>query len=95
MMRPRSGRLDYLLLLMAAPALVCLLQGCSAGDPASSHSSSADRFIAEAADDEERRGLTQARDDIDAQMRDLVAGKDAEIEKLRKENEALQARLKK
>jgi len=95
MMRPRRGRLDFLLLLMVAPALACLLQGCSVGGPSSSPSSSADGLIAEASDDEERRGLTQARDDIDAQMRDLVAGKDAEMEKLRKENEALRARLKK
>jgi hypothetical protein len=94
-MRPRRKRLDSLFLLMAAPALACLLQGCSAGGPTSSPSSSADRFIAEASDNEERRGLTQARDDIDARMVDLVAAKDAEIGKLRKENEVLRARLKK
>ena len=45
--------------------------------------------------EDERRGLAQARDDIDAGMRAEAVKKDAEIEKLRKENEALRARLAK
>ncbi|HEY3175935.1 MAG TPA: hypothetical protein VGK94_09295 [Candidatus Polarisedimenticolia bacterium] len=80
----------------AALALACLLLGCQMGGSVpTGPSAAADEVIASSADEEERKGLTQARDDIDAEQREVVARKDAEIEKLRKENEALRARLKK
>jgi hypothetical protein len=56
-------------------------------------STAADPYIERAADSEEREALTLARDDIDREQRALVAQKDAEIERLRRENEALQAKL--
>jgi len=56
-------------------------------------SSAADPYIEQAADAEEREALTLARDDIDREQRALVAQKDAEIERLRRENEELEARL--
>jgi len=56
-------------------------------------SSAADPYIERAADAEEREALTLARDDIDQEQRALVAQKDAEIERLRRENEDLQAKL--
>lgn len=56
-------------------------------------SPAADPYIARAADAEEREGLTLARDDIDGEQRALLAEKDAEIERLRRENEELKARL--
>lgn len=85
-----------LMFLMAATMLACLLEGCSTGGSTpSGPSTAADEIIAASTDDEELKGLTQARDDIDAEMRDVAAAKDAEIEKLRRENEALRARLKK
>lgn len=85
-----------LILPMASAVLACLLEGCSTGGSTpSGPSTAADEIIAASTDEEERKGLAQARDDIDAEMRDVAAGKDAEIEKLRRENEALRARLKK
>lgn len=81
-----------LALLVPIPALA----GCRAGaEKTVSHSPAADELIRGAEDDEERRGLAQARDDIDTRMSREAAEKDAEIEKLRKENEALRARLAK
>lgn len=81
-----SARLG--LALLALPiALACAACG------GSSASSAADPFIAQATDDEERDGLTAARDDIDAEMRAAVAERDAEIERLRRQNEELKARL--
>jgi len=62
---------------------------CGGGKP----SVAADAYIEEAADAEEREGLTQARDDIDDEMRDLAVERDAEIERLRQENEDLRSRL--
>ena len=56
-------------------------------------STAADAYIERAADGEEREALTLARDDIDREQRALVAQKDAEIERLRRENEELAARL--
>jgi hypothetical protein len=57
-------------------------------------STAADRYIANATDSEEREALTLARDDIDEEQRALVAQMDAEIERLRKENEALRKKLR-
>jgi hypothetical protein len=76
---------------LALLALPIVLASAACGG--SSASSAADPYIARAADDEEREGLTAARDDIDAEMRAAVAGRDAEIERLRKQNEELKARL--
>ena len=56
-------------------------------------SPAADPYIERAADAEEREALTRARDDIDREQRALVAQKDAEIERLREENEELKAKL--
>ncbi len=56
-------------------------------------SPAADTYIERAADHEEREALTLARDDIDQEQRALVARKDAEIERLRKENKELRAKL--
>jgi hypothetical protein len=73
----------------ALAAAAAGLAGCAGPDP----SPAADPYIAQAADDEEREGLTLARDDIDAEMGAVAAEKDAEIERLRKENEELRAEL--
>ena len=76
---------------ICAAALAALLPiACCGGEPPST---AADRFIAQAADDEEREALESARDDVDAKMRAIVAQKDAQIEGLRKENETLKERL--
>lgn len=88
--------LGALMLPMAATILACLLVCCSTGGSTpSGPTTAADEIIAASSEDEERKGLTQARDDIDAEMRDVAAAKDAEIEMLRRENEALRKRLKK
>ena len=71
-----------------ALALLALLPAC--GDQPSP---AADSFIERAADAEEREALTLARDDIDQEQRALIALKDAEIERLRKENEELKTSL--
>ena len=69
-------------------ALLALVPAC--GDRPST---AADPYIERAADAEEREALTLARDDIDREQRALVAQKDAEIERLRKENAELEAEL--
>ncbi|HXV76005.1 MAG TPA: hypothetical protein VD788_06745 [Candidatus Polarisedimenticolaceae bacterium] len=56
-------------------------------------SPAADPYIERAADREEREALTLARDDIDREQRAVVAQKDAEIERLREEQEELRAKL--
>jgi ABC-type glycerol-3-phosphate transport system substrate-binding protein len=76
--------------LVAALLLIALATAGCGGDSASP---AADAYIAEAADSEERDGLIQARDDIDAEMRAVAARKDEEIEKLRREKEELEAEL--
>ena len=74
----------------AALALTMLALHPSCGDRPSS---AADPYIERAVDAEEREALQLARDDIDREQRALVAQKDAEIERLRKEHEELEARL--
>ena len=88
----RIKTLMVLGLLLSTPAFVACGPG---GGQAASPSTAADEVILGADDEEERQGLKQARDDIDAEMIKEAAQKDAEIEKLRKENEALRARLAK
>ena len=56
-------------------------------------SPAADPYLERAVDAEEREALMLARDDIDREQRALAARKDAEIERLRKENEELKAEL--
>jgi hypothetical protein len=68
---------------------VLILAGCRSDAP----SPAADAYIAQASDDEEREGLAQARDDVDAEMRAVAAARDAEIARLKKENEELKARV--
>ena len=63
---------------------------CTGSDP----SPAADRYIEQAEDEEERQALIEARDEIDHEMRAISAEKDAEIERLRKENEELKAHLR-
>ncbi len=81
-----AAALPVFLVTAVAPLMGC---GGSGGPP----STAADAYLARAEDDEEREGLSQARDDIDAEMRSLAEERDAEIERLRKENEALRARV--
>ena len=71
-----------------ALALLALHPAC-----ADRPSTAADPYIERAADAEEREALTLARDDIDREQRALVARKDAEIERLRRENDELAAKL--
>ena len=78
-----------LLLSFAAAFTVIPMAACGG----SSASNAADPYIAQAADGEERAGLTQARDDIDAEMRAVAAERDSEIARLEKENAELKARL--
>ena len=56
-------------------------------------SPAADAYIERAVDTEERDALTLARDDIDEEQPAVVAEKDAEIARLREENEGLRERL--
>lgn len=77
-----------------APVLALLpgvlaLAGCGSGGA----STAADAYISQAEDPEEREALTMARDDIDAEMRAEAERLDREIERLRKENEELKAKL--
>ena len=87
-MRPRVRQATCCLIL----ALACLPIGCGSKE---APSPAADAVIARAEDEEERQALTQARDDIDAEMRRAVAEKEAQSERLRQENEALRKRLEK
>jgi len=75
--------------LAAAGLLLISLTACGGAGA----STAADPYIAQAADGEERDGLTQARDDIDVEMRAVAAQRDAEIARLQKENAELKARL--
>jgi hypothetical protein len=77
-------------LTLAAGLSFPFLTACAGGG---AHSSAADAAIAKASDSEEREGLTQARDDIDAEMSAAAAERDAEIARLKSENDALRARL--
>ena len=74
--------------VMTAAAI--LLSGCGGGG-----STAADSFISQAEDSEERAALTEARDDIDKVMKQSLHELDREIERLRKENEEMRARLAK
>ena len=73
-----------------ALAAVIVAPACGGDGP----STAAEEFISQAEDAEEREGLRQARDDIDSEMRRIVAERDAEIDRLRKEREELEARLR-
>lgn len=82
-----------------AVLLLALLAGCPGpgGDdrPVGPQTSgAAEDVIAKAATDEERRALEEARAEIDAEGRREVAAKDAEIARLRRENEELRRQLK-
>jgi len=75
----------------AVLVLILLATGCpGGGDP----STAADPYIAQAENDEEREALIEARDEIDAEMRDEAAERDAEIERLQRENEELRRQLR-
>ena len=76
--------------LMVAAALLCVAGACGKSERPSP---AADDVIAKSSNAEEREGLTRARDDIDEGMRRAVAEKDAEIERLRKENDELRKKL--
>lgn len=76
--------------LIAVAAASLIFSGCDGGG-----STAADSFIAQAEDPEERAALTEARDDIDAMMKKSLEELDQEVERLRKENEELKARLAK
>ena len=85
------------IVLLAVAALV--VPGCRRGNsgappPAEvpsgeAPSPAADEMIEKAKTPEEKRGLEQARDEVDKEMREKARALDAEIERLRKENEAL------
>lgn len=79
-----------ILLFGIAPSLLGVCIGCGPSGPPSP---AADRYIARAADDEEHAGLTQARDDIDDEMRAIVDERQEELARLRKENEELKAKV--
>ena len=77
-----------------AVILILLLTGFSAGcESGGEPSPAADALIASAADSEERRALTRARDDIDDEMREEVKVLEEEIQRLREENDTLRSRL--
>jgi len=75
--------------LLVAVLPLLALAACGSGDA----SPAADPYISQAGDSEEREALIMARDDIDAEMREQAAELDLEIERLRKENEELKAKL--
>jgi hypothetical protein len=84
-------RLVRVFYLVAAPAMLGMMtSGCGSSGPPSP---AADGYIARAADEEEHAGLTQARDDIDDEMRGKVEERQDEIARLRRENEELKAKL--
>jgi len=76
-------------LVLAAILPLLALAACGSGDA----STAADPYISQAEDSEERDALIMARDDIDAEMREQAGELDREIERLRKENEELKAKL--
>ncbi len=92
-----GGRVVRLLCLLAfVPALLLLARCAPAGDAppatrseADAPSTAANAMIENAKTPEERRALEKARDEVDARMREKVRALDAEIERLRKENESL------
>ena len=69
--------------------------GSPAPPPREAPSHAADATIEKAKTPEERRALEKARDEVDAEMREKVRALDAEIERLRRENEALRTEKKK
>lgn len=75
---------------VAAVLMALAVTGCGTGEEPST---AADEVIAAAGDAEEAEALRRARDDIDRQMCQVAAGKDAEIERLKRENEELRRRL--
>jgi len=87
--RSRIRRVAPLVRIAALLLPLAALPGCGSG----TSSTAADPYISQAEDAEERDGLTQARDDIDEQMREEAEKLDREIERLRKENEELKAKL--
>lgn len=76
-------------------ALACgLAAGCGGRAPgAGTPSSAADAAIGQAADAEEREGLTAARDDLDARYRAEYEAKQAELERLEEENKRMREEL--
>ena len=92
-MTSRAGRGGLVPWLpMPAAALLLLLAGCGpAGNARAPEgpSPAANERIEKATSPEERRALEKARDEVDAEMREKVRALDAEIERLRKENERL------
>ena len=99
----RAGRRGLALPLSLLASALLLLAGCGpAGDappaprsdsgrpPAAERPSpAADAMIGKAKTPEERLALEKARDEVDAEMREKIRALDAEIERLRKENEQL------
>lgn len=77
----------------ACAALV--LAGCTpeAKDGNAGPSTAADAVLARASSDDERRALENARDEIDARAREEIAARDAEIDRLKRENDELRRRL--
>ncbi len=86
----RAGLVPWLVSL-APPVLLTLGCGSAGNAPpaAEGPSHAADAIIEKARTPEERRALEKARDEVDAEMRERVRELDAEIERLRKENERL------
>ncbi len=103
-MIPPPGRSDSAPWLALLAAGLLTLAGCGSGknvapapapvpreqaageDP----SHAADAVIEKAKTSEEKRSLEKARDEVDSEMREKARALDAEIERLRKENEALE-----
>ena len=108
-MIPPAGRGTATARLALVAALYLAITGCGHGgnaapspSPGSSAppsrefpSHAADATIEKAKTPEERRALEKARDEVDAEMREKVRVLDAEIERIRRENEALRAEKKK
>ena len=101
MSRARRRAVAPALSLLASALL--LLAGCGpagnappaprsdSGRPAAAEkpSPAADAMIGKAKTPEERLALEKARDEVDAEMREKIRALDAELERLRKENEQL------
>ena len=107
-MIPPAGRGTATARLALVAAFFLAITGCGHGGNAApspspgssapsreSPSHAADATIEKAKTPEERRALEKARDEVDAEMREKVRALDAEIERLRRENEALRAEKKK